>query len=379
MKLLKKLQETKNAKIEAMEEMLTREAENFKVEEIENLKREIEEINTKIEAIKGADEMVRSVEVDKEKVIKNVEDKEQTRAMEQEDLFLRAIQGESKAMEELRAITGGDALIPTTIAKDIIKQVEVLSHAYAKAKKFPIAGKLTFVLEDTETSEITVGYVEDEAETKESKPSFKQQAIDDFQIRGLVKISRSLLGKSQFNLREYVVDKIAKAYAKFVDKEFFNGTAEAAKIKGLVTLPEARKVEVQSSTEINADDLVKLECLVPSALRGACEFYMNPKMVEKLRMLKYETGEKVLQRDLQQTFKYNLLGYRINESDEIKENHIFFADMSGYYCKEVTNLAIQVLKEKYATFNMTGYHAVAELGGAPVEIQKLAMLEKKTA
>ena len=91
MKLLKELQETRNAKIEAMEEMFTIEAENFKVEEIENLKREIEEINTKIEAIKGADEMVRSVEVDKEKVIKNVEDKEQTRAMEQEDLFLRAI------------------------------------------------------------------------------------------------------------------------------------------------------------------------------------------------------------------------------------------------------------------------------------------------
>lgn len=377
-KLIKALQEEKNTKITAMEEMLTRSVTEFDAEKVEEMKREIETINTKIETIKGADEMVRTLDKVEIKVVDDTKT-EETRAIEQEELFIRAVQGSNEAMEELRAISGGEATIPSTIAKDIVKMVYTLSPAYAKARKFPIAGKLSFVLEDT-TDEIEVNYVDDEAETPESKPSFKSQAIEDFQIRGLVKISRSLIGKSQFDLRGYIIEKISKAYATFIEKEIFNGTTSAAKIKGLVTLPATRKIEVQASnTSVAVDDLIDLEMLVPTSLRGGCEFYLNSKMITKLRKLEDANGIKVLQKDMQEKFKYNLLGYMVNESDQIAENHIFFADMSGYYAKEVQGMAIQTLLEKYATQNMTGYHAVAELGGAPVELQKLAMLEHKTA
>lgn len=378
-KLLKGLQEQKNTKIVAMEEMLTRSAEEFDQDKLEEMKRQVEELNTKIKAVNEA-----STVMDKETIreinVVDVETKtneEETRALKEEELFLRAVQGDSGAMEELRAITGQEGLIPTTIAKDIVKYIETISQVYAKIRKFPIPGKLTFVLEN-DAEEIKVQYVDDEAETPESNPSFKSQTINDFQIRGLVKISRSLLNKSQFDLRGYIIEKISKAYAKFIEKEIFNGTSTAAKILGLVTLPANRKVEVPvSQAEVAVDDLIDLEMLVPTELRSRCEFYINPVMVKKLRKLKYETGEKVLQKDLQSKFKYELLGYPVNESDQVAENMIFFADMSGYYAKEVTNMSIQTLLEKFATQHRNGYHAVAELGGAPIELQKLAMLEHK--
>lgn len=372
MKLLKQLQETRNAKIEAMEEMFTIEAENFKVEEIEDLKREIEEINTKIEAIKGADTMIKTVEDTREVKVVKVEDAEQTREMQDEELFLRAVKGEQSAMEELRAISGGDAVIPSTIAGDIIKEMVTLSGVWAKVKKYPVAGKLTFVLSDT-ANEISVGYVDDEAETPESKPSFKSVAIEDFQIRGLVKISRSLLNKSQFNLRDFIVTEIATKYVEFIENEIFNGTT---KIKGLVGLPVARKVTLSAHAAFSLDDLMDVETLVPTRLRANCEFYMHPNTVKELRKIELTTGEKALQKDAHEAFKYTLLGYKVYESDQINEDHIFFGDMSGYYAKEVAGMAIQVLNEKFATQNMTGYHAVAEVGGAPVEIQKIAMLSR---
>ncbi|MEG0086960.1 MAG: phage major capsid protein, partial [Niameybacter sp.] len=146
-----------------------------------------------------------------------------------------------------------------------MKEIETISAIYSNVRKFPVKGKLSFALENTTTDEITVSYVDDNAATPESKAAFKSQPVEDFQIRGLVRISKSLIGKSQFDLRTYVIQKIASAYAKFIENEIFNGTKAAGKIQGLVTLPSDRTVDVPlADADLSIDYLMDLESKVPT-------------------------------------------------------------------------------------------------------------------
>ena len=54
-----------------------------------------------------------------------------------------------------------------------------------------------------------------------------------FFVGALTKISKSLINNSQFDIVNFVIDKMAESIARWIEKELLNGSAD--KIEGLST------------------------------------------------------------------------------------------------------------------------------------------------
>lgn len=262
--------------------------------------------------------------------------------------------------------TGGNgAIIPATIAARIIEKVEEFSPIYARATKFVVKGDLVFVKE----SEIpSADYMEEMAEAGEgTDATFTTVKLTGFLARALSLVSRSLINKTDFDLVNYVVNKVAKAFALFIEKELIVGTS--GKIKGLST------VTATTVSKIDGDALIDLQMEVPSALQGGCEWLMNPSDVKACRKLKDATGAYLLNSDITSAFGYKILGKDVLMSDQVPAGKVFYGDFTGLYAKLENNIEVQVLKERYAEKFAVGVVGFAQLDAQVVEDQKIKAIK----
>ena len=281
----------------------------------------------------------------------------------EEKLFVDYVRG--GIANDMKAGDNG-AIIPTSIASQIIAKVEEMSPLYARATKFNIGGELVFVKEDTIP---TTAYMDEMAEGTGTDATFQTVKLGAFVARALTKISRSLINRTDFDLLQYVVNAVAKSIAKFLEKELIVGTA--SKIDGL------SKVVPTEVTAINADALIDLQMAVPSALQGGCEWLMNPKDLKACRKFKTTDGQYLLNADARAEFGWAILGKNVMISDQCPEGTIYYGDFSGLYVKLANDVEVSVLKERYAEQYAYGVVGFVELDAKVVETQKIAAMRKQ--
>lgn len=261
---------------------------------------------------------------------------------------------------------GNGAIIPNTIASQIINKVEEISPIYARATKFNVGGDLTFVLENAIPS---CEYMDEMGAERTSDATFTTVKLGSFIARALTKISRSLVNRTDFDILNYVVDAVAKSIAKFLEKELIKGTS--GKITGLSTVKNTKV------TAINADALVDLQMDVPSALQAKCEWLMNPADLKAIRKFKGADGTFLLNMDATQEFGYALLGKNVLLSDQVAAGTIYYGDFSGLYVKLANNVEVSVLKERYAEQFAIGVVGFVEVDAKVIEAQKIASITKQ--
>lgn len=346
--------------------------------QIVNLKNEAESLkneNKIDEALKIVDSIKElKTEIEKEE-LSNKENIEILNSKGDKNTMERVLNKEEKIFVDFiregiaNGMTTGNngALIPNTIASQIINKVTEISPLYARATKFNVGGDLTFVLEDAIP---TCNYMDEMGAEAASDATFKTVKLGSFIARALSKISRSLVNRSDFDILNYVVDAVAKSIAKFLEKELINGTS--GKITGLST---ARNTKI--STAINADTLIDLQMEVPSALQANCEWLMNPSELKAIRKFKGVDGTYLLNMDATKEFGYSLLGKNVLLSDQVPSGKIFYGDFSGLYVKLANDVEVSVLKERYAEQYAIGVVGFVELDAKVVETQKITSITKQ--
>ena len=295
------------------------------------------------------------------------------------DYIRNTVAGIENRAETNLAKGDNGAVIPKTIVKKIMEQVEDISPIYKLATKYHIAGIVNVPKEDNTSDTITVAYATEFTELESHSNKFATIELTGYLYGALTKISKSLLRNSDFDLTNWVVKKMAKKIAKFIEGELIHGTS--GKIAGIIGSYDATnmKVTLAKASEIKADELIDLQELVPDEYQGDCIWVMNRATRKAIRKLKDGQGNYLLEKDSTSKWGYRLMGNDVYCSDNIvglgtaSKPVVMYGDFSGLAVKESEKSEIQVLTERFATQHAVGVVAWGELDAKVEDTQKIAV------
>ncbi len=387
---MKKLYEKKNSLLNEMEEILNKakeETRSFTEEE----KSRVEEIKSEIrglEQVIANEEELRSF--DKSNITratgnseKTTEERQQEEVEKEERQFIDAV-----ATGEIRNLTAGNngGIIPVTIASDIIDTVKELCPLLDHADIYHVAGELrlpkfkaTSSSAGSVATPIAASYVNEFTELTESTAQFETINLTNQIIGVLVKMSKSLLNRANFDVRSFIVNKVAKTIVEFLEKEML--IAKADKIQGAINT--TNEVVAANQDKFDTTDLVDLQMAIPSAYQKNCMWIMHKDILKALRKLKTADGQFILNADVTAPFGYTILGKPVYLSDSMPkniaagQNVMLYMDASGYAVKMTKSMEIQMLMEKYATQYAVGICAYVEIDAKIADENKIARLKMK--
>jgi HK97 family phage major capsid protein len=335
------------------------------------IKTEIGGIDTSLKAQKETEEL-RAKEM---KPISKGEKKDEAeeRAL-QEEKFVKFIRGEERALD----VGNNGAIIPQEISSRIITRVRELSPILQRATVFNIGGDLIFPKFDI--TSITAGYIGDMIDLTEQNGNFTTLKLQNFIAGSLVKLSRSLMNRQDFDLTGYVSNWMAQSFAAFIESELLNGVGTTG-ATGVFKDSNVTNVTATGTTAVTLDDLIQTQITVPQALDdGDLCWIMHKDLLGALRKMKDTQGYPLLNHDISSPFGWTLLGKPVFVSQNAPNTMttgqpvLVYGDMDGLYVKFSQQIELQVLNELYATAHATGLVAYTEFDARVVEEQKIVRL-----
>lgn len=335
-------------------------------EEIHEEKKELKEEGEALDARACGEDKKREAE-------QKAKEEAETRAF---DAYLRGVVLNQRDSELDKGTNG--AVIPTTIANKIISKVYNICPILERSTKYNVKGKLVVPYYDEDTNSITVSYANEFEDLTSNVGSFDKIELDGFLAGALTLVSRSLIRNSDFNLVDFVVEKMAYAIKRFIEHELLIGTV--GKVTGLSTLTNG--IVAGSATAITADEVVQLHDAIKDDFQANAIWIMSPATRTALRTLKSTTGYYLLNDDLSSPFGSTLLGKPVYVSDNMPNMGagnvaIYYGDMRGLATKFSENMEIEVLREKYATQHAVGVVGWLEFDSKVEDNQKIAKLTMK--
>lgn len=277
------------------------------------------------------------------------------------------------------------AVIPSTIVKKIIEKVSDIAPVYRLASKYNMKGTVVIPKEDTSTDEITVAFAEEFNDLTGHSNKFASISLTGYLYGALTKISKSLLNNSDFNLTNWVVNKMSKKIARFIEDKLLNGyydaTTSAYTVQGVAGSYDSTnmKVTLADKTEITLDEIIDLMAKVPDIYHKDAIFVMKGSTRDALRKLKDGEGRYLLNYDPTSAFGYKIFGADVYCSDSLSalgsttKNVVMYGDFSGLAVKETETPEVQILREKYATQHAIGVVAWGEIDAKVEDTQKIAV------
>lgn len=371
---LKALIEKRNALVEEINKVFeTAEAETraLTAEEQEAFTaktQELKDIDATIKMVKEARSLEEVDVPQEERKAVEADEKVEDTEVRQFETFIR----ENRAGE--MKIGDNGAVIPTTIANQILDTVKQIAPLYGLATKFNVKGKLEFPVAK---NAITTAYSEEFTALTSSAVGFDKRTLDGFLVGALSKVSVSLINNSQFDIVNYVINKVAESIALFLEKEIISGEG-TTKMTGVLVDTLVKKVETAGDVP-TADEFIAVQVEVPQAYQAGCAWLVSNKTLLAMRQMKDTNGRYFLQNDLTNGFGYTFLGKPVMVSDQMTDTNVVYGDFSGYFVNIHENINIKVLNEKYADEHAVGVVAWLEVDGKVMEEGKLVKTEKKVS
>ena len=370
---LKKLIEKRNALLDEMQAIADKavaETRAFTEQESADYdakKKEAEELEKTISRCQEQRSKTESVPTKSE-----TKEEAEKRAFEQ---YLRTGNIETRS-ETMMNVSDNGAVIPAYIANKIIEKVVEICPIYNLADRYNVGGTLSIPYYDESTQAIEVAYATEFTDLESTSGKFISIELKGYLAGALSKISKSLINNSAFDIVGYVVNKVAQAFAKWIEKELLIGSSE--KITGLSNATQI--VTAAAATAITADELIDLQESVPDAYQAGAIWIMSKSTRTAIRKLKDKDGNYILNKDATAQWGYTLLGKPVYVSDNMpamKSNSkaIYYGDMSGLAVKVSENVSIEILREKFATQHAIGVVGWMEIDSKIENQQKIAVLK----
>ena len=387
----KGLVEKKNDLITRAEAILN-DAETNKRELTDAEAQELAEIRDDVRKIKEALKIHDEIKEEKQELKEEAaEDKAEAQALKEaackEEADRRAFEAyvrgvvlnERGADVDLTKAANG-AVIPTTIANKIIAMVYNICPILEKSTKYNVKGKLVVPYYDETSHAITMTYATEFEELTSNVGSFDKVELDGFLAGTLTLISRSLINNAQFNITDFIVERMAYAIKRFIEDQLLNGyaaTGAASGVTGLSTLTNS--ITAAAANAITADEVVRLHDAIKDDFQANAIWIMSPATRTALRTLKSNTGYYLLNDDISTPFGTTLLGKPVYVSDNMPDmaagkTAIYYGDMRGLATKFSEDMTIEVLREKYATQHAVGVVGWLEFDAKVEDAQKIAKL-----
>lgn len=384
----KELMEKKNDLITRAESVLNvakeekRELTEAEAEELAEIRDNVRRI---VETLK-LDEDFQKMEIEnaeaKNEEVEEMEEKRDVNMMER-DAFENYLRGKivhERSGEITPSSGSGEALVPKTIADEIIKKVYDISPVLARSTRYNVKGTLDIPYYPNDSDNITVDYRSEFSALSSTSGGFSSVSLTGFLAGALTKISRSLINNTEFNIVDFVVNEMADQIAKFIEKELLVGTQN--KVEGMRNLTNA--VTADSATTVTLDEIIAVHDAIKDRYQANAIWVMSSATRTALRQLKSTTGYPLLNDDVASPFGNTLLGKPVYVSDNMPnmasgKDAIYYGDFRGLATKFSEDINIEVLRERFADEHAVGVVGWFEFDADVVDAQKLAKLTMATA
>ena len=378
---LKELIEKRNANMEKLKALINKaktEKRTLNEEEgksFSELETEIRNLDETIKAFQTTRELEKDPEdlSGKKEKHKTVEEREYSDF----DAYLRGIKERSDTN-----MTAGDngAIIPTSIAQKIIQKVVDMCPIYHDAERYNVKGTLQIPFYDETTGDIVVGYADEFTDGESSSGKFGSIALTGFLARAITDVSKSLINNSQFDIVSFVVNRMARNIALFLEKELLKGTSD--KVEGLSKVSQT--VTTASATAITADEIIDLQEMIPDMYQANAYFIMNKSPRTAVRKLKDGEGNYLLNKDANSRWGYTLFGKDVYTSENMdaigsEKTVMYYGDMTGLAVKVSEDINIEILREVKARQHAIEVLGFVEFDAKVQDAQKLAKMVCKKA
>lgn len=366
--MTKELIEKKNALITRAEEVLEtakteeRELTDAEAQELAEIKDDVKKIKEQIGLTEEIEELTN--EETEEEEMAPIEEKNKDAEVQEKRAFENYLRDKvinERAGELDPAGANGDVVVPETIAKKIISTVYDICPILERSTKYNVKGKLNIPVygSDGDTNlGIITDYADEFEELTSTTGAFSTIELSGFLAGALTKVSKSLVNNTDFDLVDFVVQKMAESIARFIEHELLIGTEN--KVEGLSSLTNI--VETGASSVITADEIIEAQDGIKSIYQDNAIWIMNSKTKTALKKLTTTTGEYLLNNDISSPFGATILGKPVYVSDNMQDIGagnvaIYYGDFAGLATKFGEEIDIEVLREKFAT-----QHAVGVVG-----------------
>lgn len=371
LKMLKALIEKRNAKAERMNAIVslatteTRALTEEENSEFAALEAEVRDLDETIAKAKNEVEMMVAEVNENEKREDSAEVEVETREINEFANYIRGeVTGEVRSDTNL---TKGDngAVIPTTIANMIVKEVVDICPIYAAATKFNVKGQLDIPYYDETSGSITVGWHDEFTDLESTSAKFSSISLTGYLAGALTKISKSLLNNTNHSLVAFIVSDIAEKVAIFIEDKLLNGDE---KVDGMKKCKLTVKTAAATPT---ADELITIQDTIKDRFQGSAMWIMSSKTRTAIRQLKDNENRYMLNPDMTTAFGYTLLGKPVYVTDAIKDDSIFYGDFSALAVKEVESPEISILREHYHIQHAIGIDVWFEFDAKVYDAQRI--------
>ena len=299
----------------------------------------------------------------------------ETRAFEN---YIRGQIAETREGEQNVTMGNNGAVIPTTIANRIIKEVKDICPILARSTMYNVKGTLKIPVwgKANSTHDITVGYQAEFTELTADSGKFTSVDLSGYLAGALSLIGKSVINNAQIDVVSFIVSEMASKIAIFIEGQLLNGTGSSA-AQGITATTNT--LTTAAATAITADELIDLQAKVKQAYQANACWIMNSSTFTAVKKLKDNNNRYLLQDDITGEFPYRLLGKPVFLSDnmdsiEASKKTVVYGDLSALSVNFRQNIEIQLLQEKYATQHAVGVCAWFEFDSKVTDNQKVAVL-----
>ena len=194
---------------------------------------------------------------------------------------------------------------------------------------------------------------------------------------GMIKVSLELLQDSAFDLETYVKDRMAIRLGRILNTHFTTGTG-TNQPKGIVTAATAGPTATGASTNdggsetggtsIGSDDLIELEHSVDKAYRRGAAFMAHDSTIKALKKLKDKYGRPLWLPGLAVNAADTILEYPYFTNNDmaaiaVNAKTVLFGQLKKYMVRQVKELAILRLSERFADYGQVAFIGFARYDG----------------
>ena len=355
------------------EERTFTEEENTKFADLE---KRINDIDATVKAI----EKTRTLEPAKEEEKKDMEEI-RTQELTTEELEIRTFANVLRNRDDANITkTANGAVIPKTIANKIIDVVKDISPLYRMSEKFNVRGQLSIPYVDTANDHIAVAYATEFTDLVAVDTKLLSVDLTGFLAGVLCKISKSLINATDFDLVNFVINKIAAAVAVWIDSQIINGTVN--KITGLSGATNT--ITAAATNAITVNELITLQDGLKSAYQDGAIWVMAPATWTAIKKVLAGTSNYELNASIEGGFAGRLLGKPVYTSDQVEamaasKRAVFYVNPAQALAVKLVEDSVQILNEKCAVQHAVGVVAWYEADCKVQNQQAAAVLVMKAS
>jgi HK97 family phage major capsid protein len=200
-------------------------------------------------------------------------------------------------------------------------------------------------------------------------PSFGSKTLGSFMYTSLqVRLSLQLLQDSAFNLESWLANALGRRIGRITNDHFTTGAGGGTEPEGILTAAPAGVTD--ASLDVDYADLIALEHSIDPAYRAnGAQWMFHDTLLSLLKQIKaVEDGRPIWLPGLAVSAPDTILGYQyiINQSmpeAEAEAKAILFGDFSYYFIRDVQDVRVLRLEERYAEYLQVAFIAFLRTDG----------------